>query len=121
MSGGLYLMGGDRDLTAPIPWSFETGISDLGTRGLKGLLGAYIDGIFERPIEFTVVADRGRYEYNHTVSVSTNQENHSTQRVSLGRGIRTSNVGFNVASKKGAYFEMHAITPEYVVSNRNLG
>jgi len=121
MSGNLYQLGGDLDLTAPIGWSFETGISDLGTRGLKGVLAAYLDGIFERHIEFTVVADRGRYTYNHTVSSKTNQENHQTQRVSLGRGIRTGNVGFGVASKKGAYFEMDCITPDYVVSGRNLG
>jgi hypothetical protein len=118
MSGGLYTLGGDTDASTPISWSWETGLSDLGSRGLKGLLGTYFDGIFERKITFTVVGDSSRWTYYHTVR--GNPEDRLTQRVSLGRGIRTVNVGFGMAGV-GPYFELDSVTPEYVISDRNLG
>ena len=124
IDGNLYQWGGDTDnllpmTSTPIAWSFQTGLSDLGSRGVKGLLGIYLDGIFEPNINFTLQTDRG--EYTYTFKVRGNPEDHETQRISLGRGIRTANVGFGLSSVVGGYFELDTMTPEYVLSNRNLG
>lgn len=120
IDGNLYQWGGDVDPgPTPISWSFQTGLSDLGTRGVKGLLGIYLDGIFEPGIDFTLQTDRS--EYTYTFKPRGNPEDHETQRINLGRGIRTANVGFGLSSVVGGYFELDTMTPEYVVSNRNLG
>jgi hypothetical protein len=121
--GNLYKMGGDSDNntspSSPIDWEFETGLSDLGTRGVKGVLGIYIDGVVERGAFVTVVTDRNqRFVYRHLVS--GDPEDHEPQRVTTGKGIRTGSIGLGMSSPTGAYCEIDSMTPEYVVSNRNL-
>jgi hypothetical protein len=118
IDGNLFKLGGDTDAGAPISWTFETGLSDLGSRALKGVLGIYLDGIYEHRLTFTLVTDRARYVYDHIVV--GDPENHQTQRIPIGRGVRSVNIGLGLASVKGAYFECDSIMPEYVQSNRRM-
>lgn len=114
--GNLYDLGGDTDNTVPINWRLRTGISDLNTRGLKGVLGVYIDGIVEAAVDVDLVLDTGVYTYTHVPRGVPN--NYKTHRVSTGRGLRSSNVGVGMAGT--CYIAIDSFTPDYVVSNRNL-
>lgn len=117
--GNLYLLGGDLDDDAPIQWSFETGLDDLGRPGQKHMPYLYMDGIIDGEIEIAVIDDHGRvfgYEYN------TGQRGavHLTHRRKLGNGIRTNNVAFRFSSTSGAYIELDWFAPEATVTQRNI-
>lgn len=114
--GNLYDLGGDTDNTTPISWAWRSGISDLNTRGLKGVLGAYIDGIVEAKVDVELVLDTGVYTYTHVPRGTVND--YKTHRVSTGRGLRSSNVGMGMAGT--CYIAIDSFTPDYVVSSRNL-
>jgi hypothetical protein len=118
LDAGLYTMGGDKDAGAAISWEFHTGIADVGSRGIKGVLALYLDGVAERGCDFGVVLDTGTYWYSH--SPHGTQNNHQTQRVPIGKALRSVNWGFMMRSTKGAYVEVDSITPEWQLSNRNL-
>jgi hypothetical protein len=114
--GNLYDFGGDEDAGAKINWQWRTGISDLNTRGLKGVLGYYIDGIIESKITVDLVLDTGVFVYRHDPRGVPND--YKTHRISIGRGLRSSNVGIGAAGD--CYIAIDSVTPDYVVSNRNL-
>jgi hypothetical protein len=118
LDGGLYLLQGNDDAGTAIDWAWETGLSDLGSRALKGILGVYIDGVVEPGCTLTVVTERGRYVYTHKPRGVKND--HETQRVSTGRGLRSVNLGLGMASTVGAYVEIDSLTPDYVITSRNL-
>lgn len=117
MDSGFYQLTGDTDDGTAIDWEWRTGLSDLGTRGMKGVLGVYIDGVCEPGCDLVVATDRGVYVYAHKPRGTIND--HEPQRVSTGRGLRTANVGLGMASATGAYIEIDSLTPEYVVTERN--
>jgi hypothetical protein len=119
LDGGLYLLGGDNDAGAPISWEWLTGLSDFQSRALKGMLALYVDGIAEPGVDFTVVTDRGAYVYSHHPHGTINS--HQTQRVSIGRRLRSVNWAFGMKSTKGAYIELDSLTPEIQLGDRNLG
>lgn len=117
--GNIYQLGGDDDNGVKVDWQWRTGLSDLGTRGLKGVLGVYIDGVVEPGATIEVVLDTGVYSYTHRPRGPSNS--HQTQRVSVGRGLRSANIGLGMSGGLiGGYVEIDSLTPEYVVSNRNL-
>ncbi len=114
--GNLYDLGGDTDNSTAISWHWRSGISHLNTRGVKGVLGAYIDGIVESKVDVELVLDTGVYTYTHVPRGVPND--YKTHRVSTGRGLRSSNVGMGMAGT--CYIAIDSFTPEYVVSSRNL-
>jgi hypothetical protein len=118
LDGNLFSFGGDDDDGNPISWAWESGITDFGVNGQKGLLALYVDGLFENDAVFTVVADRTRRTYGH--KARGDPFNHEPHRVPLGKGVRTRNVGIGMADESGGYLELDKITPEYVVTPRNL-
>jgi hypothetical protein len=117
--GNLYLVGGDLDDTAPIPWSFETGLDDLGSPGLKHIPYLYIDGIIDGEIQITLLDDRGR-EFAYEYDTKQRGAVHQPHKRKLGNGIRTRNVGFRISSTTGAYIELDALEPEATITQRSL-
>jgi hypothetical protein len=118
LDGGLHRMGGDLDITAPISWEWRTGLSDVGSRAGKGVLALYLDGVAERGCEFMAQTDRGTYWYTHQPHGTSNS--HQTQRVMIGKALRSVNWAFGMRSTKGVYFEIDALAPEWQLSDRNL-
>jgi hypothetical protein len=115
---GLCLVGGDTDNGTAIPWEFETGLSDLGSPGLKFVPYLLMDGIIEGRIKIEVIDDDAkRYDYNYE---SRTGPLHNPHRRILGRGIRTRNVAFNLSSTYGAHLELDALEPEFTVSQRSV-
>lgn len=118
LDSGFYLLQGDTDAGVAIDWEWRTGLSDLGTRAVKGVLGVYIDGVCEPGCTLTVATERGVYVYRHQPFGTIND--HETQRVTVGKGLRTVNIGLGMASASGAYFDLDSMTPEWVISDRNM-
>jgi len=82
------------------------------------VLALYMDGVVEGGCTYTLVTDHDTYIYAHRPRGAAND--HKTQRVSLGRGVRTVNVGLGMASLSGAYMQVDSLTPEYIQTERNL-
>jgi hypothetical protein len=118
LDGGFHRFGGDLDVAAPISWEWRTGLSDLNSRAGKGVLALYLDGVAETGCEFMVETDRGTFWYTHRPHGTAND--HQTQRVMIGKQLRSVNWAFGMRSTKGAYFEIDALAPEYQISDRNL-
>jgi hypothetical protein len=118
MDGGLYRMGGDKDVDRPIAWAWESGLGDLGMNAQKGLLALYVDGLFENTATFSIQTDNARRIYGHRAKGDV--ANHLTHRVPLGRGVRTRNFAIGMADEAGGYLELDKITPEYVITSMNL-
>lgn len=118
MDGGLWRMGGDLDDAEPIAWEWLSGLADFGMPSKKGLMALYLDGVIGSGVLITVLSDDATRVYDHVAA--GDDTNHQPQRVSLGRGIRTRNIGVGMASTLGAYLELDSVTPEYIVTKRNL-
>lgn len=117
--GNLYLLGGDLDVAAPIEWSFETGLDDMGKPGLKHVPYLYLDGIIDGEVQITVLDDRGR-EFAYEYDTAARGAVHQPHRRKLGNGIRTRNVGFRISSTTGAYIELDALEPEATITQRSM-
>lgn len=117
--GKLYLLGGDLDVAAPISWSFETGLDDMGKPGLKHVPYLYLDGIIDGEVQITVLDDRGR-EFAYEYDTKQRGAVHQPHRRKLGNGIRTRNVGFRISSTTGAYIELDALEPEATITQRSM-
>jgi hypothetical protein len=117
--GKLYLVGGDLDGTAPIPWSFETGLDDLGSPGIKHIPYLYLDGIIDGEIQITLIDDRGR-EFAYEYDTKNRGAVHQPHRRKLGNGIRTRNAAFRISSDSGAYIELDSLEPEATITQRSL-
>jgi hypothetical protein len=118
MDGGLYRMGGDRDDGRPIKWAWESGLGDFGSPAQKGVLALYVDGLFANTATFLLVTDDARRVYGHRAK--GNVYNHQPHRVPLGKAVRTRNIGLGMADEEGGYLELDKITPEYVITSRNI-
>jgi hypothetical protein len=117
--GNLYLLGGDLDGAAPISWSFETGLDDLGSPGIKHIPYLYLDGIIIGEIQIVLLDDRGR-EFAYEYDTKARGAVHMTHKRKLGNGIRTRNVGFRIMSTTGAYIELDSLEPEATVTQRSI-
>jgi len=117
--GNLYLFGGDTDNLVPISWSFETGLSDLDSPGVKHIPYLYLDGIIDGEIQIVLLDDRGR-EFAYEYDTQARGAVHMTHRRKLGNGIRTRNVGFRILSTTGAYIELDSLEPEATVTQRSI-
>jgi hypothetical protein len=118
LDGNLYRLLGDLDDAMPIDWEFESGLADFGVMGQKGVMAAYVDGVFENGATLTLVTDGARRIYSHRAA--GDYTNHMMHRISTGRGVRTHNIALGMANLKGGYLELDRITPEYVIIPRNL-
>jgi hypothetical protein len=118
LDGNLYRLVGDVDDAMPIDWEFESGLANFGVMGQKGVLAAYVDGVFENGATLTLVTDDARRVYSHRAA--GNYANHMMHRITTGRGVRTHNIALGMANPKGGYLELDRITPEYVIIPRNL-
>jgi len=118
--GNLYVLGGDLDGDdAPIQWSFETGLDDLGKPGVKHIPYLYLDGIIDGEVQITLLDDRGR-EFAYEYTTGERGAVHMPHRRKLGNGVRTRNVGFRISSTAGAYIELDALEPEATITQRSV-
>lgn len=118
-NGNLYELGGDLDVTDPITWTFETGLNDMGSPGIKHVPYLYIDGIIDGEVQITLLDDRER-EFMYEYDTKQRGAVHQPHRRKLGNGIRTRNVAFRVGSDSGAYAEIDALEPEATVTQRSI-
>jgi hypothetical protein len=118
-NGDLYELGGDLDDADPIQWSFETGLNDLGSPGVKHVPYLYIDGIIDGEVQITLIDDRNR-EFMYEYDTQQRGAVHQPHRRKLGNGIRTRNVAFRLGSDSGAYAEIDSLEPEATVTQRSI-
>ena len=117
--GNLYQLGGDLDVTTPIQWTWETGLSDLDSPGIKHIPYLYMDGIIDGTIEITLIDDRGR-EFMYEYDTQSRGAVHQPHRRKLGNGIRARSVAVRLGSVTGAYAEIDSLEPEATITQRSI-
>jgi hypothetical protein len=82
-------------------WQFETGLDDMDNPAQKGILGVYVDGVFEKGVDLTIITDTAA-RYKYPMHTPNKKVDHRPYRVSVGRGIRTRNIGIAIGSDVGS-------------------
>lgn len=120
MSGNLYLIGGDLDVLAAIPWAWETGLNDFDSPALKGIDAVYVEGLMERGANLTIVTDK-KQRYTYATKSVPGVADRRTYRIETGKGIRTCNIGLAMSNTLGGYVELDKLSARYYISKRNIG
>lgn len=115
---GLYLLEGDTDAGAPIPWSMKTGLSDFKTKQFKRVASAYIGGRLDtQAVVGVTVGEAGENTYQYKAVRGRNAQSY---RVTLGRGVRSRYYGFSVSDPTGHRSEVHTLDLEIDVLERAI-
>lgn len=108
---GLYRLQGDTDAGEPITASIDFGRLDMGTSTKVTVEQGYVGMSGGDKMKLYIQAEGQAYDYD-TRSYSEHME---TQRVTLGKGLRTSYVDLQLTNNNGAAFELDKV--EFVVSD----
>jgi hypothetical protein len=119
--GVLYLLDGDTDAGAPIPWAWETGFENFDSPAQKGVMAMYIQGRLERGAELTLRTDKNIvYTYRTYTDDRIGRSDYRTYRVITGKGIRSGRFAIGMQSSVGGYMGINRVAPTMVVSKRNI-
>lgn len=117
-STGLYLLGGDTDDGAPIPWAFRTATTDFGTIQRKTVVSAYLGGKVMPTATATIFAgEAGEINYTYPVPPSATNQNY---RVRFGRGLKTRYFALEMADARGGDVRADSIDFEINTMTRAL-
>lgn len=115
---GLFLLGGDTDIGAPIPWAIKTGKTDFGEVQKKTVVSAYIGGsITDGAIVSVITGERENLDYDYPVPASATDQN---WRVKFGRGLKTRYFAMSLADTNGGAFSADTIDLEIDNHKRRL-
>lgn len=100
---GMYLIGGDTDNGAAIPWYFQTAETDFGETALKRVVSLTIGGNVTTDIIATVTAEPPelpgtRVDYDYVTQRSSAAQN---ARVNTGKGLRSRYYSFGLSDDVG--------------------
>ena len=112
---GLFLLGGDTDAGAPIPWAVRTATTDFGSIQQKTVVSVYVGGTVQSSAVATVFAgERAELSYSYPVPPSASEQNY---RVKFGRGLKTRYFALELADELGGQmladtvdFELNKLT-----------
>lgn len=103
---GLYALDGDTDDGAPIRASLSLGQLDFGTATLKTVKQAYLGMSASGNLFVKVIGEDGESYIYKTRSFS---ESLKQQRVTFGKGLRTSYVQLEIYNESGDDFELDTV------------
>lgn len=117
-STGLYLLGGDTDEGAPIPWAFRTATTDFGTIQRKTVVSAYVGGKVMPTATASIFAgEGGEITYSYPVPPSATNQNY---RVRFGRGLKTRYFALEMSDAQGGDVRADSIDFEINTMTRAL-
>lgn len=117
-STGLYLLGGDTDDGAPIPWAFRTATTDFGTIQRKTVVSAYLGGKVMPTATASIFAgEGGEITYSYPVPPSATNQNY---RVRFGRGLKTRYFALEMSDAQGGDVRADSIDFEINTMTRAL-
>jgi hypothetical protein len=115
---GLYLLEGDMDGTAPIPWAFETCLTDADIRELKRIPSMYIGGRIDGEVDVEViVGEKSDQSYHYRAVRGANAQSY---RVKIGRGLKSRYWAFGMSDTGGSFCEIDAVDLEIQKLERSL-
>ena len=115
---GLYLLGGDKDVSSPIPWAIETAKTDFGAIEEKTVLSAYMGGTVTAGATVRVLA--GEYDQEQYAYPVPQSANRQTWRTKFGRGLKTRYFAMAIEDRAGGAFAADAIDLEVAKLKRKL-
>ena len=115
-AGGVYLLGGETDAGAPIRASISLGKQDFGSTAMKTVSSCYIGVASSGNIYLKVLANGTSYLYKTVRS----DDYLRTQRVTVGRGLRSTHITFELYNEAGADFELASVEFEAAVLSRRI-
>lgn len=117
-STGLYLLGGDTDDGAPIPWAFRTATTDFGTIQRKTVVSAYLGGkVMPTATAKIFAGEQGEINYTYPVPPSATNQNY---RVRFGRGLKTRYFALEMSDAQGGDVRADSIDFEINTMTRAL-
>jgi hypothetical protein len=115
---GVFLLGGDLDVSEPIAWEFETVLSDMGTTNLKRVVSVTVGGRILADIDITlVVGESGENRYLYKPVRGVNLQNY---RQLFGKGVRTRYFAVNISSASGGTMDVDSLDFEIENLTRTL-
>lgn len=117
-SSGLYLIGGDLDLTVPIEARVKTFATKLGSQNQKRVPYVYSSGRSDGGVIVGVTADEGEtYEYESDWGEVVGSTNH---RTTVGKGIKGVYYSFDVKNVNGGSLELDEISVHVAPTQRAI-
>ena len=114
---GLFLLGGDTDIGAPIPWALRTATTDFGSTQKKTVVSAYVGGTVDTSAVARVIAGEHENEsYSYPVPASATGQN---WRVKFGRGLKTRYFSLELSDDEGG--QMQADSIDFEINNLTRG
>lgn len=117
-ASGVYLLGGDLDLTVPIEAHIKTFATKLGTQNQKRVPYVYSSGRSDGGVVVGVTADEGvTYEYESDWGEVAGSTNHRTV---VGKGIKGVYYAFDVKNTNGGSLELDEISVHVAPTQRAI-
>jgi hypothetical protein len=107
---GLYLLEGDTDDGAAIPWAMRTALDDFKSKQLKRMDSLYVDGRIDTQFDVNViVGEKENDVYTYTTVRGKDIQNY---RVQLGKGLRSRYYGIGIKDDAGHKCEIDGLDLE---------
>jgi len=114
---GLHEIGGTTDNDSPIPWAWETCMTDFGMAQRKTVVSAYLGGYVPQAMTYTIRSgDVPAAASGHSTSATTVLRNHR-QKFGIGRKSRFFAFGLSAAAGRVA---IEGIEFEVAVMSRRI-
>lgn len=104
-AAGIFLLGGNYDVTEPIRAMVGFGSSDLGSPFKKNLSVQYADVAAETQIVSRILVD----EYDYSYESRKSPQGKRLVRFDLGKGLRSTYFGFELYNTCGGAFELTSL------------
>ena len=123
---GIFLLEGnsdgvdDEENPIPIPWSLETGYSDLGSEHLKRLIGAYVGVSSSGSVTLTLTCGVDEVQRSYVSTVPQNPSP-SPSRVKTARGLKGRYWQVKLSGDGGEDATIHSVSLLPRVLGRKVG
>ena len=107
---GLYLIGGDDDDGAAIPWSWHTAVTNFGSRQMKVVRETFIHGRLGATVSASVsIGEAADVTYAAVIERGRTAQAH---RIKYGRGLKAEYWSFGLADVTGSAMEVDSMQHE---------
>jgi hypothetical protein len=117
---GIYLLGGEDDDGEEINALVQTGLMDFGTSHYKAIPSVYLGVKSDGELALRVVTTEQGVRTENWYSSNINNDLAASDRITLGKGLRSRYWEFALTNVDGADFDVHQIEMIPVVLERRL-
>jgi hypothetical protein len=120
MDEGIYLLEGDDDDGDEINALVQSGYLDFGTSHYKSIPSVYVGAKSDGDMMLRVVTTEHGVREENWYSTNINNDLAASDRITLGKGLRSRYWEFTLTNVDGADFDVHQIEMIPVILNRRL-